>query len=146
MVDGSGLDHPGEHGDLVGAEVADEPEVEERDPPVAVEQVVAGVRVAVEGLHPVQAAEDEAEQHFADQIALALVPRQHLAPCRPDGEVGREHPRGAQWMDHLRHGDERMAPIEVDEALLVVALVAVVELLAEPLLDLGDELGRVERA
>ena len=39
-----------------------------------------------------------------------------------------------------------MAPVEVDEALLVVALLAVVELLAEPLLDLGDELGRVERA
>ena len=39
-----------------------------------------------------------------------------------------------------------MAAVEVDEALLVVALLAVVELLAEPLLDLGDELGGVERA
>ena len=39
-----------------------------------------------------------------------------------------------------------MAAVEVDEALLVVPLPAVVELLAEPLLDLGDELGGVEGA
>ena len=38
-----------------------------------------------------------------------------------------------------------MAAVEVDEALLVVALPAVVELLSEPLLDLGDELGGVQR-
>ena len=92
VVDGRRLHQSGEHGDLVGAEVADEAEVEEGDPPVAVEQVVAGVRVAVERLHPVEAAEHEAEQSLADQVALALVPRQRLAPGGPDGEVGRQHP------------------------------------------------------
>ena len=35
-----------------------------------------------------------------------------------------------------------MAAVEVDEPLLVVPFLAVVELLAESLLDLGDELGR----
>ena len=74
VVDRRRLHQPGEHGDLVGAEVADEPEVEERDPPVAVEQVVAGVRIAVERLHPVEAAEHEAEQPLADQVALDAGP------------------------------------------------------------------------
>ena len=35
-----------------------------------------------------------------------------------------------------------MPAVEVDESLLVVPFLPVVELLGEPLLDLGDELGR----
>ena len=65
---------------------------------------------------------------------------QRLGPRRPGGQVGGEHPRRAERMDHLGHADERVAAVEVDEALLVVALVRVVELLGEPLLDLGDHL------
>ena len=135
VVDGRGLDQPGEDGDLVAAEVADEAEVEERDPPVAVEQVVARVGVAVERLHPVQAAEHEAKQAFADLVALALVPRQRLSPRGAGGEVGGQHPRRAERVDHLGNREQRVAAVEVDEALLVVPLLPVVELLAEPLLE-----------
>ena len=39
-----------------------------------------------------------------------------------------------------------MAAVEVDEPLLVVAFSAIVEFLTQPLLDLGDKLGGVERA
>ena len=59
---------------LVGAEVLDEPEVEERDLAVAVEQVVARVRVAVEGVHAVEAAEHEAEERLAGEVALGAGP------------------------------------------------------------------------
>ena len=74
VVDGGGLDHGGEEVDLVGGEVAHQPEVEERDPPVAVEEVVPGVRVAVEGPHAVQAAEHEAVQALAVEVALGAGP------------------------------------------------------------------------
>ena len=67
-------DHRRERGQLGVAEVRDQPEVEERDRAVAVEQVVAGVRVAVERAHPVEAAEHEAEQGLAGQVALGAGP------------------------------------------------------------------------
>ncbi len=68
----------------VVGEVLDQPEVEERHPAVTVEQVVAGMRVAVERVHAVQAAEHEAEQHLAGEVALVLDPTSsiscHVAP------------------------------------------------------------------
>ncbi len=57
-----------------GREVLDEPEVEEGDPAAAVEQVVAWVRVAVEGAHFVEATEDEAVDRLGGQVAFVLWP------------------------------------------------------------------------
>ena len=57
-ADGAG--HRRERLQFGGGEVPDQPEVEEGDPAAALEQVVARVRVAVEGAHLIQAAEDEA--------------------------------------------------------------------------------------
>ena len=80
VVDRRRLHHVGEHVHLVGGEVLHEPEVEERHAPVAVEQVVAGVRVAVERPHPVQAAEHETEDRLGGEVAFVLVPGQQLVP------------------------------------------------------------------
>ena len=74
MVEGGSLDHPDEEVDLVRGEIADQPEVEERDPAVAVEEVVAGVGVAVERPQAVQAAEHEAVQALAVEVALGAGP------------------------------------------------------------------------
>jgi hypothetical protein len=67
----------------VVAEVLHQAEVEERDLAVAVEQVVAGVRVAVEQVHAVEAAEHEAEQGLADRSRWCWSHVQHLCPGVP---------------------------------------------------------------
>ena len=50
------------------------------DPAAGAEQVVAGVRVAVEGVQPVEAAEHEPVDRLAGEVALLLAPRR--APRR----------------------------------------------------------------
>ena len=72
--------------DLGVGEVLDQPEVEERHPAAGLEQVVARVRVAVEGAQPVEAAEHEAVDRLGGQVALGLVPR------RPSRRSGRPRP------------------------------------------------------
>jgi hypothetical protein len=47
-------------------------EVDEGDPSVVGEQVVAGVRVAVERVLPVEAAENKAVQRLGDPVAFFL--------------------------------------------------------------------------
>ncbi len=58
--------------DLLRRVVLHEPEVEERHHTVAVEQVVAGVRVAVERVQAVEAAEHEAVDRLGGEVALLL--------------------------------------------------------------------------
>ena len=53
-------------------ELLDQAEVEERDLPAGPEQVVARVRVAVERVQPVEAAEHEAVDGLGGQVALVL--------------------------------------------------------------------------
>jgi hypothetical protein len=64
------------------AEVLDAPDVEEGDPAAPVEQVVARMRVAVEGADPVQAAEHEPVDRLGGQVAFSL------RPAREFGEAG----------------------------------------------------------
>ena len=59
--------------DLLGLEPLGHPEVEEGDPPVVHQQVVAGVGVGVEVLQVVDRAEAEAEDDLAEDVALVLV-------------------------------------------------------------------------
>ena len=53
------------------------------------------MRVAVEGLQPVEAAEHEAEDGLAGQVALLLGPALHLVVAGADDQLAREHPTGA---------------------------------------------------
>jgi hypothetical protein len=66
------LDHRDQRPEFVTGEVLDQPEVQEGDPPAGEEQVVPRVRVAVERLRPVQAAEHEAVDRLGGQVALGL--------------------------------------------------------------------------
>jgi hypothetical protein len=66
------LDHLDQRPQLVGGEVLDQAEVQEGDPAAAVEQVVPRVRIAVEGVRLVQAAEHEAVDRLGGQVTLGL--------------------------------------------------------------------------
>ena len=125
--------------DLVGVEPLHEPEVEERHLAARAEQVVAGVRVAVEGVQPVEAAEHEPVDRLGGEVALLLAPRLDLVEADALGQLGGEHPLGAQLVDDVGHVDERVAAVVVGEQPLVVGLEPVVELLDEALAQLGDE-------
>ena len=94
---------------LVGRVALDQPEVEERDLAAGPEQVVAGVRIAVERVQPVDAAEHEAEDRLGRGVALVLRPRLDLGEACAVGELGREHAAGRQLVDHVGNVDERMA-------------------------------------
>ena len=67
-----GPDQAGELLDLVSLEVLHQAEVDEGDPSVIGEEVVAGVRVAVERVLPVEAAENEAIERLGDPVAFFL--------------------------------------------------------------------------
>src|SRR5207245_11597760 len=92
-------------------------EVEEGHPTGAVEEVVAWMRIAVEGVKPVQAAEDEAVDGLGRQVLLILVPLEQLFECRARDELARQHARGAQLGQHVRNSDEWMAVVVVREQL-----------------------------
>ncbi len=79
-----------------------EAEVEERHVAAGLEQVVARVRVAVEGPQPVEAAEHEAEDRLGRQVALFLTPLEQLGPAGTGGEFGGEHPFGRVLRQHRR--------------------------------------------
>jgi hypothetical protein len=66
------LDHRDQRPELAGAEVLDQAEIQEGDPAAAVEQVVPRMRVAVEGVRLVQAAEHEPVDGLGGQIAFGL--------------------------------------------------------------------------
>ncbi len=74
-IDDEALDERLEQVDLGGRVALDEPEVEERHPTAGPEEVVAGVRVAVEGVQPVDAPEDEPKDRFGRVVAFVLRPR-----------------------------------------------------------------------
>ena len=127
-------------------ESLDQSEVEERHAAATVEQVVAGMGVAVEAVHAVQAAEHETEQALAGEVALVLRPSEHLLPCRATDQVAGQHPRGRMRCQHVGHMDERMAAIEVGERLLVVGLERVVQLVDQTLPDLGNHVVGIKPA
>ena len=59
--------------------------------PPGLEEVVARVRIAVEEVQPVEAAEHEAEDRLAGEVALRLGPRLGLGEAHALGELGGEH-------------------------------------------------------
>src|SRR5579859_3818603 len=82
-----GADHLHERPQFGGGEVLDQAEVEEGDPAAAMEQVVARVRVAVKGAHLVQAAEDEAVDGLAGQVAFVLRPGGNFGEADAAGQL-----------------------------------------------------------
>jgi hypothetical protein len=129
-----------------GGEVLDEAEVEERDPAAAVEQVVARVRVAVEGADLIQAAEDEAVDRFGGQVAFLLGPAGEFGEAGPAGQLAGHHLAGGQLADDPGDMDGGMAVVAGGQETLVGGLAAVVKFLQDPVPQFGyqrvDVLGR----
>jgi hypothetical protein len=133
------LDHRGQRLHLLGGEVLDQAEVQERDPAAAVEQVIARVRVAVEHVRLVQAAEHEAVDRLRGQVALGLRPAGQRGEPGPVRELAGHHPAGGQLLEDPRHVDGRVAFVVAGEQLLVAGLAAVVELLGDPFPQLREQ-------
>ena len=100
---------------------------------------VAGVRVGVQEPHPCRAGEQEPHVERAEVVAGLLVtlgdePGQRTNTVHPGRD---QHPLGS--LDHRRHDDVRVVGEALVEALLGVGLQPVVELLAHPGLQLGDQ-------
>ena len=130
--------------DLVLVELLRHPEVEERHPPVRQQQVVAGMGVGVEVLEVVDRAEAEAEHDLAEAVALLLRQLAHLVEAGAVHPLAHQHALGGQARDHVRHVDERVAPVAARERALRLRLELVVELLHHPLLQLLGRGLRVE--
>jgi hypothetical protein len=83
VVAAGGVDRPLLELDLLGAETLGHPEVEERDPAVVHQQVVAGVGIGVEVPQVVDRPEAEAEDDLAEDVALVLLEILDLLEPRP---------------------------------------------------------------
>jgi len=139
-----GADHVLEVRDLGRREPLAQPEVQEGDAAAPVEDVVARVRVPVERLELVDAAEREAIEALGCELALVVGPADDLGERGTLHQLGGEHPGGGQLVEHRRHCDERMVPVELDEDALVIGLDPVVQLLDEPFPQLRDDGRRVQ--
>ena len=117
----------------------DQPEIQEGDPAAGMEQVVPRVRVAVERVRPVQAAEHEAVDRLGGQVALGLRPGEKLGEPRAVGQITGHHPAGAELGHDTGHADSGMAGVVAREHLLVAGLPAVVEFLGDPFPQLGQQ-------
>ena len=134
------LDEAPDDVDVGRRELLHQPEVEERHPPAGPEQVVARVRVAVEEVQSVEAAGTRSGRSSRPRGPAASCDHVlRLGEARAVGELGGEHPTGAELGEHRRDVDERMTGVVVGELLLVRGLEPVVELLAEPGAQLVDE-------
>ncbi len=139
-----GVDQVVEDIHLVVGEALDQPEVQEGDPAARLEQVVARVGVTVEGVQPIERAEDEAEDGLPRQVLLLLAPGLQLLPAGTGGELSGQDPAGGELVDHLGDPDEGMVAVVLDEELLVGGLGPVVQFLDQALLELGDQRVGVE--
>src|ERR1700687_3847109 len=114
-------------------------EIEEGHPPTPLEQVVAWMRITVESMQPVQAAEDEPVDRLRGQVALVLVPALKLVESLAYDQLAGQHPCCAQLPHDLWDVEKGMSLVVLGEELLAVSLELVVELLPEPFAELFDE-------
>ena len=96
------------------------------------EQVVAGMRVAVERVQPVKAAKDEAVDRLGREVLLVLVPDQELVKRRAGHELAGQDARGAELEQDVRHPDHRVAVVIARKHLLALRLADVVDLFLKP--------------
>src|SRR5438309_11545808 len=97
------------------------------------EQVVARVRIAVEGVEPTEPPEDEPVNRLRGEVSLLLAPLQKLVKARPGYQLAREHPRGAQLGQDMRHADDGVSLVVPGEHLLALRLAHVVDLFLQAL-------------
>src|SRR5207245_538489 len=102
------------------------------------------MRGSVEEAVTVERPEDEAIDRLGPDVARLLRRGEGVAPGEAPDPLHGEHPPGRELRYHLGHLDERMAAIERQEALLVRALAAVVELFPETGADLLYQRPRIE--
>src|SRR5262245_24724325 len=88
-------EHVGEWLELAWLEALHEPEVEERDPTAGVEEVVAGMGIAVERLQTPEAAEHEAVDRLGGEVAFGLAPLPQGVEADTVGQLRREDPFAA---------------------------------------------------
>src|SRR5207244_10827603 len=114
-----------EHTHLGRREALHQAEVEERHPTAGAEEVVARMGVAVEGVQPVQAANDEPEDGLGGQVALLLTPRRaQLLEAAPLVQLAGEHPGSAVAVAAGRDVDEGVPGVRRREQALVPGLEA----------------------
>src|SRR6185312_15921875 len=106
-------------------------EVEERHASARLEEVVPRMRVAVERFEAIEAAEDEAEDRLAREVALVLIPCLELGEPRAGRQFGGQHASRAQRIDDSRYVDEGVTVVPAGEEALVARLDAVVELFGD---------------
>ena len=144
VLHGCCFDHRCKGVEFVASEVLDETEVEKCNRAIVVEDVVAGVWVAVKGTHAIQAAEDETEDDLTGMIPFHLGPFEQIGPAEPIDELRCEYPFGAVGRNNLGNADVRMPGVVIVELALVTGLEFVVDLFSEADLDLVDHFGRIE--
>ena len=117
----------------LGVDVAQQAVVEERDPAVGAQQVVAGVGIAERDPVPVGEPEVKAVDDLAVPVALALGGLAYGLESLARDVLGGEDPAGRERGVNARDEDERMASPQSLDPALVLSLELVVELLADPL-------------
>ncbi len=143
---GQGKQEQGEAGPRVVVEPAEQPEVEEREPPVLGQQHVPVVRVGV-----VDALDHDLEHVGAEELAreeggaLRLEPGARLDLAARD-QLEHERPLGHVGPDHARHDEPVERLDELAHELRVVRFLEEVELSAEMELELLRELLELDQA
>ncbi len=128
--------------DLLLGHRLEEPKVQECHPPVVHEQRVARVGVAVEQSVAQGPVDVEPDQDLAPAVAIGLRAITYVGKTLALYKLRHQHPLTAHRADHVRNGDERMAPVRAGHCLVVGRLQLVVKLLRDPLADLvGDRAG-----
>ena len=103
------------------------------------EQVVARVGVAVEGVESIEAAKDKAVDRLRGQVFLVPAPAKQLVEGGAGDEITGQDSRRAQLGQHVGDPDHRMALVVAREQLMAVGLADVVDLLLQPLAELVDQ-------
>src|SRR5215210_4120229 len=102
------------------------------------------MRIAERDAVAVEQAEEEPEDDLAVAVTLRAVERADRLEALPLHVLGDEHAAGGEVGPHPRHGDERVVADEALDTPLVLRLQLVVELLADPLAQLGEQRAGVE--
>ena len=128
--------------DLLAVDLLGHPEVQEGDPAVRHQDVVAGMGVGVEVLQVEHRAEAAAEDDLAEAAALLVGELLDLLEADSLDQLGDQDPAPREAGHDFGHVDEGVLAVGAGEGALVLGLVLVVELLHHPLADLlGDRLG-----
>src|ERR1700737_910181 len=122
--------------EVIPGESLGQPEIQERHSSSTMEQVVARMRVAVEGVETVQAAEDKSIDRLRGEVFLPLAPCQQFLEARAHDELGGQHPSRAELLDHMRDMNDWVSLVIGCKQLLVLRLAAIVDLLFQPLAQL----------